>query len=120
MMPPLSPIDRDALDTLLDAVGRDLEFLAELLDEFFNDTPVQFQTMERGLSAGDAETFRRAAHSMKSNSANFGAVALSGLFKELEEMGKNGQLEDASSLFDQAKAEYQRVETALKAVLKEL
>ena len=35
-------------------------------------------------AAGDAERFRRAAHSLKSNSNTFGALALGALARELE------------------------------------
>ena len=38
----------------------------------------------RALAAGDAERFRRAAHSLKSNSNTFGALALGALARELE------------------------------------
>ena len=119
-MPNSSPIDRETLNTLLDAVGGDPEFLAELLDEFFKDAPVQFQNMENALATHNTEAFRRAAHSMKSNSANFGALALSSMCKDLEEMGKNGQLGEAAPLLAQAKAEYPTVKSALEAALKEI
>ena len=115
-----SPIDLDTLNTLLDAVGGDPEFLVELLDEFFKDTPRQFQTMEEALSTNNAEAFRRAAHSMKSNSANFGAMNLSRLCKELEDIGKNNPLDQAPPLLVQAKTEYQQVKTALESIMKEM
>ena len=115
-----SPIDLDTLTTLLDAVGGDPEFLVELLDEFFKDAPAQFRAMEEALSSANAEVFRRAAHSMKSNSANFGATTLSNLFKQLEELGKNGDLDHAASVFVEAEAEYQRVKPVLETVVKEM
>jgi HPt (histidine-containing phosphotransfer) domain-containing protein len=115
-----TPIDKEALNGLLKAVGSDLEFLAELLAEYFRDSPAQFHNLAAALSSNDAEAFRRAAHSLKSNSANFGALALSGRFKKLEDMGKSGNLEGADSLVTQADAEYQQVKIALEAVLKEM
>jgi HPt (histidine-containing phosphotransfer) domain-containing protein len=113
-------IDREALNRLFEAVGDDPEFLKELLDEYFLDSPVQFENMAAALSSDNAEEFRRAAHSLKSNSANFGAVALSHRFKELEDLGKSGNLYGGEALVAQASVEYQQVKTALEAILQEM
>ena len=42
--------------------------------------------IRRALSDGDCEAFRRAAHSLKSNSATFGAMTLSAQCRELIDM----------------------------------
>jgi two-component system sensor histidine kinase/response regulator len=115
-----SPIDREALNRLFEAVGSDPQFLAELLDEYFSDSLAQFENMVAALASHDPEAFRRAAHSLKSNSANFGALALSGKFKELEDLGKSGHLEGVESLLEEAGAEYGQVKIALESALKEM
>ena len=111
-------IDRDALDMLLETVGGDLEFLAELIEEFFEDSPQQLAAARQALAAGDAGSLRRAAHSLKSNSANFGATALSQTCKKLEDLAKGGTLDGAGELIDRATAQYQQAQKALEAVLK--
>lgn len=108
-------IDRGVLENLLDSIGGDREFLGELLLTFFADAPKLFGTMRAALAAGGAEEFRRAAHSLKSNSASFGAVTLSRMCKALEEIGKVGTLEDADKGVAAAEAEYLRVKAALEA-----
>lgn len=107
-------IDRGVLESLLDSCG-DREFFGELLQTFFSDAPRLFGTMRAALAAGGAEEFRRAAHSLKSNSASFGAVTLSRMCKALEEIGKAGTLEDADKGVAAAEAEYLRVKAALEA-----
>ena len=107
-------IDRAVLDELLDSLGGDREFLAELLDTFYDDTPQQLETIRQGLSSGDAEVVRRAAHSIKSNSATFGAMHLHGLCKALEDKGKVGDLEGAAELTAAIEEEYQRVKSELQ------
>jgi HPt (histidine-containing phosphotransfer) domain-containing protein len=109
------PIDTAVLNGLLGSVGGDLEFLGELLATYFDDSPNQLATMHAALAAGDADQFRRAAHSLKSNSASFGAMALSGLCKSLEDLGKAGTLQGAGELLAQAEQEYGRVQAALQA-----
>ena len=108
-------IDRAVFDGLLESVGGDTEFLAELLQTYFDDAPQLLAQMKDALAAGNAEVLRRAAHSMKSNSASFGAMDLSRMCKELEDMGKAGALDGAAPRIAQAEAEYARVKAALEA-----
>jgi HPt (histidine-containing phosphotransfer) domain-containing protein len=109
-------LDHSAIDNLLESVGGDREFLAELIDVYFSDSANLFGEMRESLAAGDADRFRRAAHSLKSNSASFGATALAELARTLEEKGKVNHLGDASPLLEAAAAEYERVRPALEAV----
>src|SRR5215210_5945336 len=108
-------IDRAVLDDLLKTVGGDRSFLAELIDSYFDDTPRQLALMRRALEVGDAEELRRAAHTLKSNSANFGAMTLSSICKELEALGKRGELTGAAEQIEQIETEYTRVRYALQA-----
>jgi HPt (histidine-containing phosphotransfer) domain-containing protein len=112
-------IDREVLNNLLEAVGGDGEFLVELLETYFTDSPQQFTTMHEALSSGNAEDFRRAAHSLKSNSANFGAMTLSRKAKDLEELGKAGDLEKADEPLTEAEVEYSHVKSALEGIQKD-
>ena len=50
------------------------------------------QNMQTAAEAGDVETFRRNAHSLKSNAYTFGAAELGRLARELEAMGKENDL----------------------------
>ena len=71
-------------------------------------------SLQQALDGNDAELFRRSAHSLKSNSAAFGAVTLAELARELEMLGKEGRLAGAGDKVARAAAEYQRVQQALK------
>ncbi len=106
-------IDQTTFDALLESVGGDESFLAELIDTFLDDSPQLLATMQQALDDGNAEAFRRAAHSLKSNSANFGALALSTLAKDLELMGKNNALTDAPATLALAETEYDQVKETL-------
>jgi HPt (histidine-containing phosphotransfer) domain-containing protein len=111
-------IDRGSLELLLETVGGDLAFFGELLEAFFEDAPQQMAQAEQAvLAGGDYETLRRAAHSLKSNSLNFGAIELSRMCKELEDAAKAGTLEGVEEQLDQIRAEYARAAAALKATV---
>ncbi len=108
-------IDYAVLAGVLDSVGGDREFLSELIETYLDDSPQLLEAMHQSLEAGNAAEFRRAAHSLKSNSASLGAMPLSRLARALEEMGKAGTLGDASALHSEAEAEYALVKAALQS-----
>ena len=108
-------IDGAVLGSLLDSLGGDREFLGELLEVYFEDAPRLQERMHAALTAGNADEFRRAAHSLKSTSANFGAMTLSRMCKELEDLGQTGALDGAAEGLALAEAEYGRVRAELDA-----
>ena len=107
-------IDQARFAALLESVQGDGAFLAELLDTFLAEAPNLLAAMQQALARQDAAGLRLAAHSLKSNSRDFGAVALSGLCLELETMGKAGTLAGAAEKLAQAEVEYDRVRAVLE------
>lgn len=91
-------------------------FLATLIDVFLTDSPELIQQMRSGMSTGDIELVRRAAHSLKSNSATFGAERLANVSRELEMVAKGGTLDGAEPKLAAVEIEY----TQLLPVLMEL
>jgi HPt (histidine-containing phosphotransfer) domain-containing protein len=77
--------------------------------------------MDRALAGELPEELRRAAHSLKSNSATFGAMTLADTCRQIEERGKAGELDaGVSSLIESARAEFDRVRDVLQATRAEL
>lgn len=89
-------IDRSVLTALTDSVGED--FIGELIDTFMEEAPGLIRDMRQALSAGDADTFRRAAHSLKTNANTFGAVELADKARELEYMAREDNLDIGNRL----------------------
>ncbi len=69
------------------------DFINELIDAFLEDAPNMMLQMHQALTTNDVETFRRNAHSLKSNANTFGATELASLAKELEFMAKENNLD---------------------------
>ncbi len=86
-------LDMATFDELKQMSGED--FIGELIDTFLEDSPKLIAEMKTALKNDDADAFRRAAHSLKSNSATFGATHLSDLSRELEMLGKEKRLSEA-------------------------
>lgn len=89
-------IDQVTFNELKQMSGAD--FINELIDAFLDDAPNMIQNMHIALDTKDVESFRRNAHSLKSNANTFGATELGALAKELEMMGKENNLEVGNRL----------------------
>jgi histidine phosphotransfer protein HptB len=89
-------IDQVTFNELKQMSGAD--FINELIDAFLDDAPNMIQNMHVALDTKDVESFRRNAHSLKSNANTFGAKELGALAKELEMMGKENNLEVGNRL----------------------
>jgi signal transduction histidine kinase/CheY-like chemotaxis protein/HPt (histidine-containing phosphotransfer) domain-containing protein len=109
------PVDPAAVARLREMLGGQ-EYLDELLEAFLEDAPALLEQLRLGLDEGDAELFARAAHSLKSNTAEFGATQMAGLCRELEEHGHAGALDGLGDQVTRVQVEYARVSEALQAL----
>ena len=107
-------IEGEVFSALRDATGG--EFVRELIDTFLGEAPAMLADLRESLAGGEAERFRRAAHSMKSNANTFGALALGALAKDLEISGAAQVKERGPGALAQIEAEYMRVAAALTAL----
>ena len=92
------------------------EFVVELVDTFLGEAPVMIDDLRRSLAEQNAERFRRAAHSLKSNSNTFGALALGRMAKALELGGLPAAGGEGVHAIDALQQEYARVAAALKGL----
>jgi len=106
-------IDKTTFDELKEMSGED--FINELIDAFLEDAPNMIDAMQTALVAKDVESFRRNAHSMKSNANTFGATELAALAKELETMGRESNL-DIGNRLEVLKEAYGKVAEELKGM----
>jgi CheY-like chemotaxis protein len=112
--------DREAIDTaslvrLLDGTGGDTDFVGELIEQFLNDAPGLVDAARKGLAVGEVDDVRRAAHTLKSNAATFGARDLADRSRELEDVAKQGALDDAETRIERIAQELDGVRSALPA-----
>jgi HPt (histidine-containing phosphotransfer) domain-containing protein len=111
---PDDPIDATTFADLLETVGGDREFLAELVETYLADSPSLFAELRAAVAADDAASARRAAHTLKSTSASFGAQRLSGMCREIEAAAAAGNLVGLDESVELAATEYARVEVELR------
>lgn len=103
----MSVIDLNTFTTLKETVGAD--FIGEMVDTFLEDALSQIGQMKSGLAARDVDVFRRAAHSLKSNAATFGATNLAGLAHELEMLGREKKLDEVGNRLEVLQDAFEQV-----------
>jgi signal transduction histidine kinase/DNA-binding response OmpR family regulator/HPt (histidine-containing phosphotransfer) domain-containing protein len=120
MTPTNTILDPAALRKLQEMVGGDITFVFELFDIFFEDTPQLLADMRRAIAAVDAPGLRLAAHSLKSNSADFGANTLRDICREVEELARATELAGTLDLVALAEVEYQQVKLAMEHIMHDI
>ena len=104
-------IDTAVYNELADTAGA--EFTAELAGTFMEEAPGMLAELRSAQASAKADAFRRAAHSLKTNSVTFGATRLSEMARAVE---LGGLVADATPL-DALEAEYVRVAAALTELI---
>ena len=89
------------------------EFINELIDTFLEDSPRLIEEMASALKVNNVDSFRRAAHSLKSNAATFGADELFALAKDLEMLGKENRLDETGDRLEMLEESYKSVRKEL-------
>ena len=117
--PLLEPlINRQALENIraLSASNGDA-LLERVLQAYLEDTPAHLRTIKAAIDSGSTVQIRKAAHSLKSSSANVGADALAQRCREMEQLGRNDTTAGAAALLDEMERSFQAVRQALGAIL---
>ena len=100
--------DSTALRRIREMLGGQAEMmLPTLIADFHNDTQKLLLALDTAVQENDWPGLKRAAHSLKSNSAHFGLMQLSEQARMLETaVREGGQVAQFTELIDQIKASY--------------
>lgn len=82
-------LDKTVITNLQQFLSEDK--LRSLMSRYIEDSISILEQLDSTLAAGDHEVAHRLAHSLKSTSANVGALPLSELAREIEEIAREGQ-----------------------------
>ncbi|HEY2627977.1 MAG TPA: Hpt domain-containing protein [Usitatibacter sp.] len=105
-------IDEVTYRGLEESAGAD--FVKDLARTFLEEAPQMIEQLRSALKAKDAEKFRRAAHSLKSNCNTFGALALGKSARDLELSATERVAAGDSSAVDRLAQDYAAVAKALQ------
>lgn len=105
-------IDPATFAELQESAGAD--FVVELVGTFLEETPALLAELAQAREAADADRYRRAAHSIKSNSQTFGALALGLLARDIELQGLGADAAQDQRAIAALAAAYAQAAVALK------
>ena len=110
----IASIDHSMLHILEeDVADNDPDIMLELIDIFIHDSANNIGGIAQAIEQKEFRKLEISAHSLKSSSATFGAMALSGLCAQIEQMARAKIVEGAGELLDTVRGEFARVEAAL-------
>jgi HPt (histidine-containing phosphotransfer) domain-containing protein len=92
------------------------DFLVELIDVYLDEAPARMAQLQLAVDGHDAETLSREAHTLKSSSANVGAMTLSAMAQQVEIAGRTGKTENLADVVRHMAATFAQVRTALEVL----
>jgi len=113
-------IDEAVLDEIRRMSGEQAPALINnIVELYLEQTPALIDDIQHGAQNGDAERVFRAAHALKSSSANIGAVKVSEVAHQVEKLGRHNQVEHVSPHLDALLECYEQARLNLKGRLGE-
>ncbi len=111
---PQPVLDRDVLDELHAVIG-DTAF--QIITVFLDDAPAMVQQLQKAAQGSDEPRLQAIAHSLKSSSANVGALSLSAVAQRIEHEARSGSLQRPAVAVALLVAEFARARVALTGYL---
>jgi HPt (histidine-containing phosphotransfer) domain-containing protein len=105
-------VDPAVFAELQATTGKD--FVGELIGAFCEEAPRMIDDLRKAAATGDAESFRRTAHSLKSNANTFGATVLADQARALELGGIDPDAARTAASLDALDAALVEARTALE------
>jgi signal transduction histidine kinase/CheY-like chemotaxis protein len=108
------PLDQDVVRDLVEVMGNEF---ADLVRVYLEDTPKTLLRLHEAAMSGNVPELVGPAHSLKSTSANLGALGLSEIAKQIEHGARAKTLDDPIRMVLMLGQELKRVTHALESLL---
>jgi HPt (histidine-containing phosphotransfer) domain-containing protein len=95
-------------------LGLEEDEFKELVELFAESGSSDFQTLQEGMAAGDAEKVMRSAHTIKGASSNLGLDDVSEVARIIEESAMNNQLNDLASPVQTLRKHFETIQSFIK------
>jgi HPt (histidine-containing phosphotransfer) domain-containing protein len=104
------PID---FPSALERIGGDESFLEELLGLYSEDFSEKLNQIKEAIDQGNYDMIRELSHTLKGASANLSLIPLQEASFEMENAGREGNIEKAKKTLELLEKEYQRLQDFL-------
>ncbi len=113
-------INMEALRTIraLDPTGG-MDLVKSIFRMFLQSADESLRRVEGAILERDGAQLSRAAHALKSSTNNAGAENLSGLYRQLERLGREDRIDEARSLLALIRREHERAVSRMREILLE-
>jgi signal transduction histidine kinase/DNA-binding response OmpR family regulator len=120
-LPPGDTLDLEMIKQLRMMLGKRADsMLPGLVESYLEDAAGLIASALAALQAQDSDSLRRAAHTLKSTSANFGAWKVAEACKNLEALAKDGTVSGAAEMIASIQVNQQQAAQALREMIKEM
>jgi HPt (histidine-containing phosphotransfer) domain-containing protein len=111
----------DVINTaeLKERLDGDYDLLKELINIFLTDSEKLLAAIDEAIIAANAEKVGKGAHTIKGAVSNFSARRAFDAAYRLEQIGRSGDLSEASNAFVALKTEIGKTTEAMKLLLKQ-
>ncbi len=113
-----SALDAAALANIRAIDDGDGSVIREVIQMYLDEAPDHLHALQTALERSDGSALGRAAHALKSASFNVGAIKLAETCRDLERVGKAGDMHAAPRLVSAISGLFQRVQPLLRAEMK--
>ncbi len=96
------------IETVLNRWGGDREFVQKLIDKFLASAPSELEHLTQFVAGGEVAETTRVAHGLKGAAAYCGAERFRAVAARLEEIGRNGDLNNANECVEKLRFELDR------------
>jgi len=110
----MTTLDAVIISDLLDTMGGEF---GDLVRVYLEDAPQRLRELEMAAETGDAAAQIAPSHTLKSSSANIGALALSDLARGIEHAARGGMATTPAEIAEGIRQEYERVAAELSRLL---
>ncbi len=107
-------LDMEILQDLKEMMGTGYQ---ELIRIYLEDSPKLLAQIQTAIAEGDSAALVTPAHTLKSSSANLGALRVSQIAKRMEKSARSGDAAGPAAEAQALDAEFARVQAALAALL---
>ena len=104
------------LDKALERALGDKEFLENMLEQFTTTLPGQIEALRTALEQGNGETLQQEAHRLKGLAANLSIDEMAAAAFELEQMGREGNLEAGGKALGELENEVARFQAYVNEI----
>ncbi|AWH55002.1 hybrid sensor histidine kinase/response regulator [Stenotrophomonas sp. ESTM1D_MKCIP4_1] len=112
--PPQPVLDRSVLEELQSVIG---PAALQIVAVFLEDAPALVQSLQQAAQGNDVERLQALSHTLKSSSANVGALSLSSVARRIEHEARAGSLQRPAVAVALLVAEFARARVALTGYL---